>query len=117
MDTVFIEGLEVETLIGAYEWERNIRQCLYLDLVMGWDIRPAAAGDALDEALDYAKVIASVEQFAAQADYILVETFAEDLASMLMREFGIPWLRVRVNKPGVHPCVRSLGVEIERGCR
>ena len=46
MDRVFIEGLEVDTVIGAYDWERGIRQCLTLDLQLGWDIRPAAAGDA-----------------------------------------------------------------------
>ncbi|KGS11470.1 dihydroneopterin aldolase, partial [Pseudomonas coronafaciens] len=50
MDRVFIEGLEVDTVIGAYDWERGIRQCLRLDLVFAWDNRPAAAGDDLSKA-------------------------------------------------------------------
>lgn len=117
MDTVFIEGLEVETLIGAYDWERGIRQCLHLDLRLGWDIRPAAAGDELGKALDYAKVAEVIDRFAAEARFELVETFAERLAALLMSEFGIPWLNLRVTKPGVNPRARNLGVEIERGCR
>lgn len=116
MDKVFIEGLEVETLIGAYDWERGIRQCLQLDLTLGWDIRPAAAGDELDKALDYARVAQSIDEFAAAARFELVETFAERLAERLMQSFGIPWLRLRVTKPGVNPRARHLGVEIERGC-
>ncbi len=117
MDTVFIEGLEVDTVIGAYDWERGIRQCLRLDLTLGWDIRPAAAEDELDKALDYAKVAAAIDRFAAAARFELVETFAERLAASLMQEFGIVWLRLRVTKPGVNSRARALGVEIERGCR
>ena len=117
MDTVFIEGLEVDTVIGAYDWERGIRQCLHLDLTLGWDIRPAAENDELDKALDYAKVAAAIDQFASEARFELVETFAERLAQRLMSAFGIVWLRLRVTKPGVNARARVLGVEIERGCR
>ena len=117
MDRVFIEGLEVDTVIGAYDWERDIRQCLRLDLQMAWDNRPAAAGDDLNLALDYASVSTRIQAFAAESQFILVETFAERLAQRLMSEFGILWLRLRVTKPGVNARARALGVEIERGCR
>ena len=117
MDTVFIEGLEVDTVIGAYDWERGIRQCLQLDLTLGWDIRPAARNDELDKALDYAKVAAAIDQFAAEARFELVETFAERLVAVLMAEFNIPWVRLKLTKPGAVPAARGgVGVEIERGC-
>ncbi|WP_137820009.1 dihydroneopterin aldolase [Pseudomonas sp. 2FG] len=117
MDRVFIEGLEVDTVIGAYDWEREIRQCLRLDLSFGWDNRPAAAGDDLTKALDYAAVSARIQAFAAQAQFILVETFAERLAETLMSEFQIPWLRLKLTKPGAIPAASGgVGVEIERGC-
>ena len=118
MDIVFIEDLRIETVIGIYDWERGIRQCLTLDLQLGWDIRPAAAGDQLAAALDYAAVAARVQAFAAASCFQLVETFAERLAALLMAEFGIPWLRLRLTKPGAVPAARGgVGVEIERGCR
>ena len=115
MDTVFIEGLEVDTVIGAYDWERDIRQCLRLDLVFAWDNRPAAAGDDLTLALDYATVSQRIQAFAAQARFELVETFAERLAALLQAEFKLPWLRLRITKPGAVPTARGVGVEIERG--
>ncbi|WP_017939849.1 dihydroneopterin aldolase [Zestomonas thermotolerans] len=117
MDNVFIEGLEVDTLIGAYDWERSIRQCLRLDLTFAWDVSGPAADDDLGKALDYARVSASIEAFARAARFELVETFAERLAEALMSEFGIGWLRLRVTKPGANPAAAGVGVEIERGCR
>ncbi|KFX70404.1 dihydroneopterin aldolase [Pseudomonas taeanensis MS-3] len=118
MDIVFIEGLEVDTVIGAYDWERTIRQCLRLDLSLGWDNRPAAAGDDLSKALDYAAVSTRVQAFASESQFILVETFAERLVELLMHEFQIPWLRLRLTKPGAVPAAAGgVGVEIERGCR
>lgn len=117
MDRVFIEGLEVDTVIGAYDWERGIRQCLRLDLSLGWDNRPAAAADDLSLALDYAAVTARVQAFAQEAEFILVETFAERLAQTLLSEFQIPWLRLKLTKPGAVPAACGVGVEIERGCR
>ncbi|MBD1597135.1 dihydroneopterin aldolase [Pseudomonas typographi] len=117
MDKVFIERLEVDTVIGAYDWEREIRQCLCLDLVFAWDNRAPAAADDLAKALDYAKVAERVQAFAGQARFQLVETFAERLAEVLMQEFGITWLRVKLTKPGAVAAARGVGVEIERGCR
>lgn len=117
MDKVFIEGLEVDTVIGAYDWERSIRQCLRLDLDMQWDNRAPAAGDDLSLALDYASVSARVQAFAEAAQFQLVETFAERLAQVLIEEFAICRIRLRVTKPGAVPAARGVGVEIERECR
>jgi dihydroneopterin aldolase len=118
LDTVFIEGLEVDTVIGAYDWERTIRQCLRLDLYLGWDNRPAAVGDELDKALDYAKVSQRIQAFASESQFTLVETFAERLVQLLMNEFQIPWVRLKLTKPGAVPAASGgVGVEIERGCR
>ncbi len=116
LDRVFIEGLEVDTVIGVYDWERGIRQCLRLDLSMAWDNRPAADGDDLSKALDYAAVTARIQAFAAEAHFLLVETFTERLAEVLMTEFGIPGLRLKLTKPGAVPAASGVGVEIVRGC-
>ena len=117
MDTVFIESLEVDTVIGAYDWERTIRQNLLVDLQMGWDNRPSAADDALHLALDYAAVSECINAFAQASHFELVETFAERLAALLMTEFNIPWLRLKITKPCAVTNARGVGLEIERGCR
>ncbi len=118
MDQVFIRGLAVDTVIGVYDWERTITQRLVFDLEMGWDIRPAAAEDELAHTLNYAAISERLQGFVGQSRYLLVETLAEELAALLMSEFGIPWLRLQVTKPGAVPAAAGgVGVIIERGVK
>ncbi len=117
MDTVLIESLGVDTVIGVYDWERRITQRLEIDLELATDIRPAAQADDISLTLDYAAISARIGDFAARHELALVETFAERLAETLRDEFGIPWLRLTVRKPGAMASAASVGVRIERGNR
>ncbi len=117
MDIVFLHGLRIDTVIGVYDWEREITQTLTLDLDMASDVARAAATDAIADALDYNAVAQRVTAFVAQSRYQLVETLAEDVAALIMKEFGVPWLRLRVNKRGAVENAGDLGVLIERGSR
>ncbi len=118
MDQVFIKGLAVEAVIGVYDWERTMLQPLVLDLEMGWDIRVAAAGDDLGATLDYAAVSQRVLDFVAASQFLLVEALAEHVAALIMHEFSVPWLRLRVTKPGaVSEASGGVGVLIERGVK
>jgi 7,8-dihydroneopterin aldolase/epimerase/oxygenase len=115
MDTVFIRELRVDTVIGVYDWEREVRQTLVLDLEMAWDNRPAAAGDDLARALDYAAVADRVSAYLGGSRFQLIETVAEEVATLVRAEFAVSWLRLRVCKPGAVPAARDVGVLIERG--
>ncbi|TDO09867.1 MULTISPECIES: dihydroneopterin aldolase [Halomonas] len=115
MDLVLIEALEVDTVIGVYDWERTLTQKLRLDLMLGTDIRAAAADDDIARTLDYATISARIQAFADEHDVALVETFAERLAETLREDFDIVWLRLTVRKPGAVPAAAAVGVSIERG--
>lgn len=118
MDQVFINGLTLEAIIGVYDWERIAPQRLILDLEMGWDIRAAAAADDLTRTLDYAQISQRIAEFARASQFQLVETFADRLAALIMQEFSVPWLRLRLTKPGAVPeALAGVGVLIERGSR
>lgn len=117
MDIVYIQGLEVETVIGIYDWERKIRQKVNLDLEMGTDIRQAAASEDIDKTLNYKSVSKRLIQFIGDSEFLLVETMAEEIAQLVMREFPVPWLRLRLGKPGAVRGAKDVGVIIERGTR
>lgn len=117
MDTVYIEGLRADAMIGVYEWERTVRQTLVLDLELAADNRRAAGRDRVEDALDYAAVAGRVLAFVEGSDFRLIETLAEQVAELVMREFGVAWLRLRVSKPGAVMQARTVGVAIERGAR
>ena len=117
MDIIFIRDLRVETLIGVYPHERQSRRILLLDLELGADSRPAAATDCLDDTLNYQAVAQRIIEFAAASDCQLVETLGERIAELVLREFGPPWLRLTLRKPGAVPEAREVGILIERSRR
>ncbi|PQA48580.1 dihydroneopterin aldolase [Amnimonas aquatica] len=117
MDIVYIRDFKVETVIGMFQWERRIRQTLSLDLEMAWDIRPAAASDSIEHALDYRAVAMRLKSHVESAEFQLVERLAESVWDILRDEFHVPWLRLRVSKPGAVRGAQDVGVLIERGRR
>ena len=114
MDIVYIKELEVETVIGIYDWERKIRQTVSLDLEMGTDIRQAAASENIDNTLNYKSVSKRLIGFIEQSEFLLVETMAEEIAQIVLDEFPVPWLRLRLSKPGAVRGAKDVGVVIER---
>ncbi len=113
-DTIFLNDLRVETIVGIWEWERKIRQTVSIDLQMGADIRRAAQSDSIEDTLNYKDVAKRVQQFVADSDFQLVETMAEKIAELALSEFDMPWIDVRVNKPGAIRGARDVGVHIRR---
>jgi dihydroneopterin aldolase len=117
MDIIFLNDLRIGTVIGIWGWERKIRQTVSIDLEMAVDIRKAAASDAVEDTLNYKLVAKRLQQFVGESGFQLVETLAEKIAELVLTEFDVPWVRVRVNKPGAIRGSRDVGVMIERGER
>jgi dihydroneopterin aldolase len=114
MDRVFIAGLEIETVIGIYEWERKIRQPLVFDIEMGFDNRVPAASDDIVDTLDYKAVSKRLVAFVSESGFGLVETLAERCAELILAEFPVASLRLKLSKPGAVRGARAVGVIIER---
>jgi dihydroneopterin aldolase len=117
MDIVFLRGLRIETVIGIYDWEKQIKQPVILDLEMSTDVAKAAATDRIDDALDYKAVSKRLKQFVSEGRFELVETLAERCAGILVEEFGVSWVRLSLNKVGAVSDAVDVGVVIERGER
>lgn len=115
MDIVYIRDLKIETVIGIFDWERRIRQTVSIDLEMATDIRKAAATDNIADALDYKAVAKRLIAFVGESQFLLVETLSEKVAEIVMTEFSVPWLRLRLSKPGAVRGSQDVGIIIERG--
>ena len=114
MDTVFILGLRATSVIGCYDWERDIRQTLVIDLELKADFARAAETDALTDALDYAAISKRVIAVCDESRFQLLEALAEHLATLLLTEFSIAGLQMTVTKPGAVEAADGVGVVIER---
>ena len=102
---------------AIYDWEREQKQIVSLDLEMASDIKKAADSDSIEDALDYKSVAKRLIDFVEKSEFMLVETMAERVADIVLNEFGVSWLKLRLGKPGAVTGSRDVGVIIERGQR
>lgn len=114
-DIVFIEDLRIQTVIGVYDWEREITQTVSLDLKMAFDIRQAAKSDTIADTLDYKAVAKRLIQFVEASEFQLVEALAEHCARIVLDEFPVSWVQLKLSKPGAVRGSSAVGVVIERG--
>jgi 7,8-dihydroneopterin aldolase/epimerase/oxygenase len=115
MDKVFIEQLTVITTIGVYDWEQEIKQKLVLDIEMAHDNHTAGKSDNVQDALDYSQVSQAVIDHIENGRFLLVERVAEEVAEIIMSRFCVPWIKIRLTKPGAVAQASGVGVIIERG--
>ena len=115
MDTVFLQGIKAEATVGVFGWERQIRQQVVLDIEMKTDAAAAARSDALDDAVDYKEVTRRVVELVESSSFQLVESLAEAVAELILKEFDVGWMRLRLSKPFAVRAAQDVGVVIERG--
>ena len=113
----YIRDLRIETIIGIYDWEREVKQTVSLDLEMAHDIVRAAETDDIQYALNYKSIAKRLIAFIEASEFLLVERMAEEIASIVRNEFSVPWLKLRVSKPGALRGSQDVGIIIERGER
>ena len=115
MDIIFLGGLEITTIIGIYDWERETKQTIVLDIEMACDIHKAAQSDSIEDTLDYKSVSKSSINFVEESEFFLVEKLAEEIASLILNDFNVPWVKLTLNKKGAIRGASDVGIIIERG--
>ena len=116
-DIIFISELRIETVIGIFDWERQIKQTVILDIELATDIRKAAQSDHIDDTIDYKTLTKTIIAFVEASEFQLVETLAERVCELIQKEFSVPWVKLKLNKPGALRGARDVGILIERGSR
>ncbi len=114
MDVIYIRDLRLDTVIGAYEHERRQPQALQFEIEIGRpDIR-ACHTDRLEDTIDYAAVVKTIQEVLASHRFHLLEPLAESIADRILSKFEATWIRLEVTKAGIVPSARFVGVRIER---
>src|ERR1700722_2832722 len=114
MDKIFIHALKTEAIIGIFDWERQGKQTVIIDIEISADIPKAALSDSIGDTLNYKKVAKRVLAFVEGSQFHLVETLAEHVAMLLLDVFSIAWVRISLSKPGAIRSSRDVGVLLER---
>jgi len=114
MDTIFIHALKTEAIIGIFDWERQVKQTVLLDIELSADIRKAALSDSIDDTLNYKRVAKRVLAFVETSTFHLVETLSEQVAMLILAEFQVARVRIALSKPGAVRSSKDVGIIIER---
>jgi dihydroneopterin aldolase len=114
MDKIFIRALKAEAVIGIFDWERQVKQTVLIDIELSADIRKAALSDSVDDTLNYKRVAKRVLAFVEASKFHLVEALAEHVAMLILEEFGVAWVSIVLSKPGAIRTSRDVGVALER---
>jgi dihydroneopterin aldolase len=117
MDIIYLRDLRVDAKIGVWEWERLVLQTLVIDLDFALDIGVASSTDDLKDTVDYKAISDRIMEFVSSSEFNLLEALGENLCKILMEEFELPWLWLKINKLGVLSGVKDVGIIIERGTR
>jgi dihydroneopterin aldolase len=114
LDKIFIHALKTEAIVGIFDWERQVKQTVLIDIEFSADIRKAALSDSIDDTLNYKGVAKRVLAFVEASRFHLVETLAEHIAMLILEDFGVASVRVALSKPGAIRSSRDVGVILER---
>ena len=115
MDIIFLGGLEIKTIIGIYDWERETKQTVVLDIQMAHDIKQASKSDDIVDTLDYKAVSKRIISFVESSKFFLVERLIEEISTIIRSEFNVPWVKITLNKKGAIRGASDVGIIIERG--
>jgi dihydroneopterin aldolase len=113
-DTIFIEQLRVDTVIGVYERERGIRQYVFIDIELTTDIGDPAASDSISDSIDYRAISDRVTDFVRGSAFFLIEALVENIATIVLDEFSIERVLVKLSKPSAIENANNVSVQIER---
>jgi len=114
LDLIFIDGFTGETVIGIHDAELHRPQPLVIDVCAGLARARACDTDRIGDTLDYSELRLRLQRLMVEHRVKLLEAFAEQIAHIVLDEFGAQWVRVRVAKPHKFDDVQALGVLIER---
>ena len=114
MDKIILTDLRINAVIGIWDWEKRNPQTITIDLEMLTDIKKASQSDSIKDALDYKAVSKRVKQFIQESQFNLIETLAENVAKIILEEFDVQWLKLKISKPFAIRGSKNIGVCIER---
>jgi 7,8-dihydroneopterin aldolase/epimerase/oxygenase len=115
MDIIFLGGIQIETIIGIFDWERETKQTVILDIEMAYDIQKAAQTDDIQFTLDYKAVSKRIIAFVEASNFFLVEKLTVEIANIIQNEFNVPWVKITLNKKGAIRGASDVGIIVERG--
>ncbi len=113
-DTVRIEQLELDCIIGINAWERLTKQRITIDIEMNTDLSTAGVSDTIEDTINYRTISKVVIREIEASSYGLIEALASRVAEICLEDDRTHSVVVTVRKPGAVRKAAAVGVVIRR---
>ena len=114
LDTVKIERLELDCIIGINPWERLTKQQITVDIELDTDLTAAGKSDSIEDTINYRTIAKTVTTEVEKSDYGLVESIGAKIADICLEDDRVFSVRVTVRKPGAVRKASAVGIIIRR---
>lgn len=114
IDTIFINELRFDSLIGVYDFEREQPTELVADIVIWQDLSCAAQSDSLIDTVDYGAVAKAIKEVGKQSQFLLLEALASAVLTDLFAKFTFAKIELTLSKPNILPNCGKVGIKMIR---
>ncbi|TRY31994.1 dihydroneopterin aldolase [Aliiglaciecola sp. M165] len=112
MDKIIIQGLTVKSLIGVYDWEREAKQALVVDIELSLPLSKAAKSDDVNDTIDYAALASQIEKLADDSSFELLEALANHLIEHCFTYPDVAKVKIAITKPHILPNANAVTVQM-----
>ena len=113
-DLIEIKDLLLRTIVGIKPEERVKKQDVLLNISLLTDVRPTAASDDIEDAVNYRSVAKQVIALVEDSDFHTLEKLASEVARLVVTRFAVVEATVSIEKPGALRFARSVGITVVR---
>ena len=109
-----ITDLVLPASIGVYDREKQAPQRVRINVELEVAEHGGPLDDDISNVLSYEDVVGGIRAIVGRGHINLVETLAENIASLCLDDLRVARARVAVDKLDVEPDAAAVGIEIER---
>lgn len=113
MATISIENLRMRTVIGTNDWEREIKQDIFVDLSFSYDISKAVETDDFMFAIDYKATKQKVMTFVENSSFFLIEKLAQEILNILLEPQQVTKAKVILRKPDALKYCDTVSIKVK----
>ena len=111
---IFVNDLEIEAIIGIFDWEREVKQLIKISYEVEADINKAFKSDNIEDTFDYKSTSKKIIEFVEKSSFHLIETLAENVSKIILQDEKVLNLSLSVSKPGALRGSKEVGLTIFR---
>ena len=114
MAKIRITDLNIRTIIGANDWEREIKQDVLINIDIEFNASKAIKTDQLNDTIDYKTLTKEIIQRVQNSKFVLIEKLADSVLKIILNNKLVQSATVRIDKPLALRFAKSVSVELTR---